>query len=125
MKERLIELISHGEDHVPCAVDETCECVGSESSCYFCRLDAIADYLIANGITFAKDINVPCKIGDAAWVIRSYKGKKHLQKGIISEMFFTDHMELMIVVKHIGRGIWGKKVFATHAEAAAQCSKGV
>ena len=61
MKERLIELISHGEDHVPCAIDETCECVGSESSCYFCRLDAIADYLIAHDVTIAEDNNVPSK----------------------------------------------------------------
>lgn len=61
MKDKLIELISHGEYHIPCVVDETCECVGPESVCYFCRLVAIADYLIAHGVTLAEDTNILSK----------------------------------------------------------------
>lgn len=62
---------------------------------------------------------VPCKIGDRVWAIRSYKGHKHPQDGIVSEMFFTKDMGLQIVVKHIARGEWGKTVFATREEAVA------
>lgn len=111
MRERLVELLQSARDFAEkqCEENACSECPAGKA----CDVGFIADHLIANGITLAEDINVPCKIGDAAWVIRSYKGKKHLQKGIISEMFFTDHMELMIVVKHIGRGIWGKSVFGT------------
>lgn len=60
---------------------------------------------------------LPCKIGDVAWAIRSFRGVRHAQPGIVSEMFYTDDMELMIVVKHVGRGKWGEDVFATREEA--------
>lgn len=79
--------------------------------------EVITDHLIANGIIFASDINVPCKIGDTVWVIRSYKGIKHVQQGTVSEMFFTEHMRLMITVKHIARGCWSEKVFGSLTDA--------
>lgn len=49
-------------------------------------------------------IELPCKIGQDAWVIRSYKGIKQPQKSEISEMYFTQQMKLIIVVKYVGRG---------------------
>ena len=64
-------------------------------------------------------VEVPCKIGDFVWAIRSFKGKKHPQRGIVSDMFFTKDMKLMIVVKYVARGEWGKTVFATDKEAYA------
>ena len=64
-------------------------------------------------------VEVPCKIGDFVWAIRSFHGHKHPQRGIVSDMFFTKDMKLMIVVKYVARGEWGKTVFATDAEAYA------
>ena len=62
-------------------------------------------------------VEVPCKIGDFVWAIRNYKGQKHPQRGVVSDMYFTNDMRLQIVVKHIARGEWGKTVFATDKEA--------
>ena len=65
------------------------------------------------------DVVLPCKIGDFVWAIRSFKGHKQPQRGIVSEMFFTNDMRLNIVVKYVARGEWGKTVFATDKEAYA------
>ena len=64
-----------------------------------------------------KCLVIPCNIGDTVAVIRNYKGNGTVQVGIVSEMFFTQNMELEIVVKHITRGKWGVDVFATPEEA--------
>ena len=64
-------------------------------------------------------VELPCKIGDFVWAIRSFQGHKHPQRGIVSDMFFTKNMKLMIVVKYVARGEWGKTVFATDKEAYA------
>lgn len=70
----------------------------------------------ADGFRAAKKHYSPCKIGDRVWAIRSYKGIKRPQEGIVSEMFFTDDMRLMIVVKNVARGVWGETVFGTLKE---------
>lgn len=62
-------------------------------------------------------VELPCKIGNRVWAIRSYKGIKHPQEGIVSEMFFTDDMRLMIAVKNVARGVWGETVFCSYSEA--------
>lgn len=62
---------------------------------------------------------MPCKIGDFVWAIRNFKGKKHPQRGIVSDMYFTNDMRLIIVVKYVARGEWGKTVFASDKEAYA------
>ena len=68
-------------------------------------------------------VEVPCKIGDRVWVIRNYKGHKHPQDGIVSEMYFFEDMKLQIVVKNVARGEWGKTVFATREDAVAAILK--
>lgn len=60
---------------------------------------------------------LPCRIGDTVWAIRCYRGVLVPQQGRVSEMLFTDDMKLSIVVKHICRGEWGEKVFATREDA--------
>lgn len=62
-------------------------------------------------------VALPCKIGDIVWAIRCYRGVLVPQQGKVSEMLFTDDMKLSIVVKHICRGEWGDKVFATREDA--------
>ena len=64
-------------------------------------------------------VELPCKIGDRVWAIRSYKGHKHPQDGIVNEMYFTKDMRLHIAVKHIARGEWGKTIFATREDAVS------
>lgn len=64
-------------------------------------------------------VKLPCKIGDRVYAIRSYKGHKHPQDGIVSDMLFTQDMRLQIVVRHIARGEWGKQIFATREEAVS------
>ena len=67
-------------------------------------------------------VELPCKIGDTVWCIRNFHGHKHPQVGIVSEMSFTKDMELQIVVKYVGRGHWGEKIFPTR-EAAEEALK--
>lgn len=62
-------------------------------------------------------VDIPCRIGDEVWGIRSYKGVAHPQRGFVNEIFFTNTMRLTISVKHICLGEWGEKIFATQAEA--------
>lgn len=64
-------------------------------------------------------VELPCKIGDTVWCIRNFHGHKHAQEGIVSEMLFTKAMKLQIVVKYVGRGQWGEKIFPTHEAAEA------
>ena len=68
-------------------------------------------------------IQIPCKVGDTVWAIRDFKGIKHPQEGIVSEMYFTAQMKLMIVVKHVGRGEYGETVFLTREEAEAEIER--
>ena len=60
---------------------------------------------------------LPCKIGDAAWMNRNFCGELIPKCGVVSEMYFNDRMELVVAVKNIGRGVWGKKIFPTYEEA--------
>lgn len=62
---------------------------------------------------------IPCKIGDSVWAIRNYKGVAHPQKGVVTDMYFSRDMRLCIVVKHIARGEWGKKIFPSQEAAEA------
>lgn len=137
-------LISCGEkctlDELPCGTlfsfGDDCIAVKSE---YRCNNGLIEAFIIDSGEQFwggaktAKEQNelmvqpleivdameLPCKIGDFVWAIRNFKGHKHPQRGIVSDMFFTRNMKLQIVVKYVARGEWGKTVFATEKEAQA------
>lgn len=68
-----------------------------------------------------RNITLPCFIGDKVWAIRSYHGHKKAVEGVVSEMYFLGHrgedMRLVVVVKNVARGLYGKAVFATRAEA--------
>lgn len=77
----------------------------------FSLLNRLADFPTVDAVV------LPCKIGDTVWAIRCYRGVLVPQQGRVSEMLFTDDMKLSIVVKHICRGEWGKKVFATKEDA--------
>lgn len=69
-------------------------------------------------------IELPCKVGDTVWAIRSYNpGKKVVVSGKVSEMYYIDEaMTLCIVVKGVCRGVWGVSIFPTQ-EAAEEYLK--
>lgn len=58
-----------------------------------------------------------CRIGQEAWYVRTYNGKKVIRQGVISEMLFLKDMTLIAVVKNIGRGVVGKDVFLSYEAA--------
>lgn len=66
-----------------------------------------------------KLIELPCKIGDTVYGTRRWHGTKVAKAGTVSEMFYTQEGKLMIVVKYVCRGHWGKQIFATLEEAEA------
>lgn len=80
--------------------------------------EAVADYLLDSGV-----VVLPCKIGDTVWTIRNYKGTLHPASGFVSEMFYSDDMRLLIVVKHIARGFWGKDIFGSYEECVAEVER--
>ena len=61
-------------------------------------------------------IDLPCKIGDTVYGIRRYKGRI-VKSGTVSEMFYNQYGELIIAIKNVCRGCWGKQIFATLEEA--------
>lgn len=65
----------------------------------------------------------PFKIGDTAWTHRTYKGVTHAQEGVVSQMFYNKDMELVITIKHVSRGLLGKKVFLTKEDAEQALKK--
>lgn len=66
---------------------------------------------------------LPCKIGDTVWTTKNYWGTIHIKSGVVSEMFYLDDMRLAIVVKDTRRGFWGKDIFATYEECAAEIER--
>ena len=84
----------------------------------------VCDYLInkIDAMPTVNAIELPCKIGDTVWFAKQYKCHKHPRQGVVSEMYFVkegDEMFLHVVVKSIGRGKWGERVFGTCEEAQA------
>lgn len=63
------------------------------------------------------NIEIPLAIGQTAYGIRNFKGKKTIQKGVVSEMFFTNNMELMICIYFVCRGKYGETIFSTYEDA--------
>lgn len=86
-------------------------------------LEEIIDDLNGADVELEPRDKLPCKIGDVVWAIRDFKGHKRPQQGIVSEMYYNIDMELCIVVKHVARGCWGERVFATRREAEAAMAK--
>lgn len=60
---------------------------------------------------------LPCKVGDTMWGIRNWRGVNRPESGVVSEMFFREDMELVIVLRHLCRGIYGQKIFSSYEEA--------
>lgn len=68
-------------------------------------------------------IEVPCKIGQTAWIIRNFKGTIRPYAGTIDALNINKDMQLIVNVKYLGCGLWGEKVFPSEA-AALEAIKG-
>ena len=64
-------------------------------------------------------VPIPCKVGDEVWCVRDTKAYQKPVKGVVSEIYFRDNMDMCIVVRRLCRGRWGERVFATEQEAQA------
>ena len=72
----------------------------------------------AEGYAAGQKTGLPCKIGDNVYVLKPYAEQFLLKSGRVSQMYYDDErMNLVICVKHIMRGLWGRDVFATETEA--------
>lgn len=63
-------------------------------------------------------IELPCKIGDTVYGIRRYHDRI-VKAGTVSEMFYNRDGELIIAIKNVCRGCWGRQIFGTYEEAEA------
>lgn len=64
-------------------------------------------------------IPLPCKVGDEVWCVRDTRVYNKPVKGIVTEIYFRDNMDMCIVVRRLCRGRWGERIFATEQEAQA------
>lgn len=64
-------------------------------------------------------IELPCKIGDTVYGIRRWHDTNVAKAGIVSEMFYNRDGELIIAIKNVCRGCWGRQIFGTREEAEA------
>ncbi len=67
----------------------------------------------------ADAVELPCRIGDEVWGLKTYRDVRIPKKGVVHQMYFGDDMQLCISVKNVCRGLWGRNVFATREEAEA------
>lgn len=104
---------------------KTCDEVCRENQCGSCVLSAVFEKLAhyEDLEEQGRLIELPCAVGDTVWIIRNYRGIKRAQQGTVYEMYFTKEMKLMITVKHIGRGEFGKTVFTNKEEAEAKLAE--
>lgn len=71
------------------------------------------------------NVQLPCKVGDEVWCVRDTRVYNKPVKGVVSEIYFRDNMDMCIVVRHLCRGRWGERVFATEQEAQAAIDRRV
>ena len=64
-------------------------------------------------------VPIPCKVGDEVWCVRDTRVYNKPVKGVVTEIYFRDNMDMCIVVRRLCRGRWGERVFATEQEAQA------
>ena len=77
----------------------------------------------ADGFSAGKLAALPCRIGDKVFGLRRYGDQRLLKYGRVSQMYYDDEMNLVVCAHHVCRGIWGKDVFATEAEALEALAK--
>ena len=64
-------------------------------------------------------VEVPCKIGETAWIIRASNSRLIVKQGVVTEIHIRLGRNPFIVMANVGRGEWGAKVFATEKGAYA------
>ncbi len=64
-------------------------------------------------------VTLPCRLGDHVWGISNRGGNLMVVSGIVNEMYFVDDMKLVIAIRYVCKGEWGKRIFPTYEEAKA------
>lgn len=80
------------------------------------------DMYVAECINEAPTVDavaLPCKVGDEVWCVRDTRVYNKPVKGVVTEIYFRDNMDMCIVVRRLCSGRWGERVFATEREAQA------
>ena len=65
----------------------------------------------------------PCQVGDTVFGIRRAGQGLKVVSGPVTEIYFTDGMEMAIVLKGLCRGKWNETIFATRQEAEAEIER--
>ncbi len=121
-KERMLEIAKRRKDCDFCFTPEPCsECergLKAENDELWEFYDRVIELLQADAD--GRCVVLPCKIGDSAWAITNYYGKKKPKEGIISEIYFMQDMRIAVALKGIARGEIGKNIFLTKEEALAE-----
>ena len=73
----------------------------------------------AEGFADARKALLPCKIGDKVFGLRRYNDQRLLKCGKVSQMYYDDDMNLVICIRQVCRGIWGRDIFGNEADARA------
>lgn len=66
---------------------------------------------------------LPCKVGDEVWGIRSPWHRPSVKAGEVTEIYFTENMQMGVLVKGVGTCRWGLTAFLTQEEARAAVNK--
>lgn len=94
------------------------ETLPNECGHHFIVEDELQSHLdFVRNLPAADVVELPCRIGDTVWCIRSFRGIDHPQETKVSGMYFTQDMRLNIQCKYVGIGEFGKKVFKTREDA--------
>ena len=116
MSERLTKQFMYGLGHKECY--DACAVCDVTGCCDVLEemLEKLAHYeeLEEQG----RLIELPCKIGDTVYGIRRYQDRI-VKAGTVSEMFYNRDGELIIAIKNVCRGCWGRQIFETREEAEA------
>lgn len=71
-------------------------------------------------------VRLPCKIGDTVWGISRRGGNRAVCSGKVSQMYFVDDaggMKLVMTIRCVCSGEWGKQVFRSREDAWAAVKK--
>lgn len=77
----------------------------------------------AEGFEAGKKAGLPCKIGDKVFGLKQYGDQILVRRGKVTQMDYSETMNLRIHVERVCWGAWGRDIFATPEEAFAEQSR--
>lgn len=96
-------------------------CEIQSAGCIGCPLQKALDKLKNYEEKEENGLIPKCDIGDSAYFLRTFRGTYHVKKGIVADLYYNKQMKLCAVIKGLGRGMFGDKVFIDLEEANKKC----